>query len=162
HMEDLGSREGIATAKFEIVKGLKVNGVLIFPEEEPLLQGKLSTISQVKTCTFGFKTAADYYPAHIEMNEEGTYFTVPALDEQSFYLSIPGKHNIANALAVLAVAKCLDMDNDAIRQGLKEIALSNMRMEWNEGYKGAKILNDAYNSSPTATRAVISMVENFS
>lgn len=162
HMKDLGSREGIATAKFEIVKGLKEKGVLIFPKEEPLLQAKLPTIPQVSTRTFGFTTRADYYPNHIEMNEEGTYFTVPTVDEQSFYLSIPGKHNIANALAVIGVAKCLDMDNDSIRQGLKEITLSNMRMEWNEGYKGTKILNDAYNSSPTATKAVISMVENFS
>ncbi len=38
HMQDLGSREGIAKAKFEIIKGLNEEGVLFFDGDEPLLE----------------------------------------------------------------------------------------------------------------------------
>ena len=38
HMQDLGSREGIAKAKFEIIDGLSRNGKLFFDGDEPLLQ----------------------------------------------------------------------------------------------------------------------------
>ena len=37
HMQDLGSREGIAKAKFEIIDGLSANGKLFYDGDEPLL-----------------------------------------------------------------------------------------------------------------------------
>lgn len=41
HLQDLGSREGIAEAKLEIIKGLKENGTLIYHGDEPLLKKRL-------------------------------------------------------------------------------------------------------------------------
>ena len=44
HMQDLGSREGIAKAKFEIVAGLQDNGCLFYDGDEPLLRAIHSKI----------------------------------------------------------------------------------------------------------------------
>ena len=38
HMQDLGSRDGIAKAKFEIIDGLSSNGKLFYDGDEPLLK----------------------------------------------------------------------------------------------------------------------------
>lgn len=160
HMQDLGSREAIANAKLEIVEGLPKGGLLIYPGNEPLLVKRVSGIKQIRTCTFGETCENDLYPEDIELNEMGSRFLVRGMAEEPLYLSIPGKHNIFNSLAVMLAAKEFVMEEDAVRRGLEAVKLSNMRTEWRDGPNGSRILNDAYNSSPTATRAVISMVEH--
>ena len=52
HIENLGSREGIAKAKMEIVDGLSKKGLLIIPANEPLLKPLSQNLSQEVT-TFG-------------------------------------------------------------------------------------------------------------
>ncbi|CAM4074115.1 UDP-N-acetylmuramoyl-tripeptide--D-alanyl-D-alanine ligase [Lederbergia lenta] len=160
HMQDLGSREAIANAKLEIVEGLPKGGLLIYPGNEPLLVKRVSGIKQIRTCTFGATCENDLYPEDIEMNEFGSRFLVRGMAEEPLNLPIPGKHNIFNSLAIMLAAKEFSMEEDAVRRGLEAVKLSNMRMEWRDGLNGTRILNDAYNSSPTATRAVISMVEH--
>ena len=44
HMQDLGSREGIAKAKFEITTGLKTNGIFIYDGDEPLLKPHVNQV----------------------------------------------------------------------------------------------------------------------
>ncbi|PNB35952.1 UDP-N-acetylmuramoyl-tripeptide--D-alanyl-D-alanine ligase, partial [Pseudomonas sp. GW456-E7] len=56
HMQDLGSREGIAEAKLEIINGLKEDGVLIYIGDEPLLQKAYSC----PTKTYGTGAQNDY------------------------------------------------------------------------------------------------------
>ena len=58
HMQDLGSHEGIAQAKFEIVKGLSEEGVLFYDGDEPLLQTLVAKTS-VATQSFGFEQGND-------------------------------------------------------------------------------------------------------
>jgi UDP-N-acetylmuramoyl-tripeptide--D-alanyl-D-alanine ligase len=52
HIEHLGSRAGIAAAKMEIVDGLKEDGLLIIPGDEPLLQPLFADLTQ-QLATFG-------------------------------------------------------------------------------------------------------------
>jgi len=160
HLQDLGSREAIANAKLEIIEGLPKNGLLIYPGNEPLLIKKVSSLKQFKTCTFGETRENDLYPEEINIREDGSSFIVPGLSEEPFFLPIAGKHNIMNALAAMLAAREFLIPETSIQAGLKSVKLSNMRMEWHDGIKGTRILNDAYNASPTAMRAVISMVGN--
>lgn len=52
HIENLGSREGIAKAKMEITDGLVSDGLLVVPADEPLLTPLTATLVQTVT-TFG-------------------------------------------------------------------------------------------------------------
>lgn len=160
HLQDLGSREAIADAKLEITEGLPKNGLLIYPGNEPLLIKRISGLKQFHTCTFGETRENDIYPEEINIGEDGSSFIIPGFTEDPFFLPIAGKHNIMNALAAILAAKEFLIPASSIQTGLKSVKLSNMRMEWHDGVKGTRILNDAYNASPTAMRAVISMVEN--
>src|SRR5690606_34270357 len=156
HLQDLGSRQGIAEAKLEILEGLKDNGLFIYPGDEPLL----ANVDAPHSFTFGETANNEFYPVDIQMDEQGSSFSVPALSESSFYLPIAGKHNILNSLAVLLAARKLSISIESMKAGLKSVALSSMRMEWHDGVKNTKILNDAYNASPTSMKAVISMLES--
>lgn len=62
----------------------------------------------------------------------------------------------------ILVAKEFNVDDSAIRKGLSTIQLTNMRMELVEGAKGQKIINDAYNASPTSVKAAVELVEGLS
>ena len=53
HLQDLGSREGIAKAKLEIVKGLKPDGLFAYYGDEPLLQDGVKELDLNHVETFG-------------------------------------------------------------------------------------------------------------
>ncbi|MFD1706964.1 UDP-N-acetylmuramoyl-tripeptide--D-alanyl-D-alanine ligase [Siminovitchia sediminis] len=158
HLLDLGSREAIAAAKFEIVEGLAPGGLFIYPGEEPLLQEKTASLRNIRLAAFGDSEDNEAYPMGIKMQERGTLFTASIYPEESLFLPIAGKHNVMNTLAALLAAKEFSVPARAVKTGLHSVKLSTMRMEWRNGMKGTVILNDSYNSSPTALRAVLGML----
>lgn len=70
HMQDLGSREGIAKAKFEIILGLNEDGILFFDGDEPLLQNLVNSQAQLTSKGFGFNTSNDLVATSIETTEK--------------------------------------------------------------------------------------------
>ncbi|MBT2759596.1 UDP-N-acetylmuramoyl-tripeptide--D-alanyl-D-alanine ligase [Mesobacillus foraminis] len=162
HLLDLGSREAIADAKLEIIQGLKDEGLIIFHGDEPLLQERLEGYSgkgQLKT--FGRSSRNDLHPVKIVPTASGNIFTTN-LGEQSFDLPVLGTHNILNALAAMLAANFFGIDFGQMNKGFEGLKLTNMRMELVEGAKGERIINDAYNASPTSMKAAIELVSNLS
>ncbi len=158
HLLDLGSREGIADAKMEIVEGLKKNGTLIYHGDEPLLVSRVSK-GNYEQITFGSSMTNDYYPIQSESGENEMRFTIDVEGAHSFVLPLLGNHNVLNALAAIAAGKTMGLSWDQIAKGLAEVKLSNMRMEMSVGARGEKIINDAYNASPTSVKAAIELVK---
>lgn len=158
HLLDLGSREGIADAKMEIVEGLKKNGTLIYNGDEPLLASRVSK-DDYKHITFGSSITNDYHPIQSESGENEMRFTIDVEGIHSFVLPLLGNHNVLNALAAIAAGKTMGLSWDQIAKGLAEVKLSNMRMEVSVGARGEKIINDAYNASPTSVKAAIELVK---
>lgn len=117
HMQDLGSREGIAEAKLEILNGLKDKGRFIYFGDELLLSSRMKN-SKVDTKTFGMDHANDLYPLEINALENGSAFHINKI-AAPFQLSVLGNHNILNALAAMLVAEYFDiLFNDFIVAGL--------------------------------------------
>lgn len=156
HLLDLGSREAIAEAKLEITSGLKESGLIIYHGDEPLLQEKLSH-SKWKTRSFGRGENNTAYPVHIESLDGQTVFSINLFDEE-LVIPVLGNHNVLNALSSILAAVELGVDFHSIKNGLLNLKVTNMRMEMVAGAKGEKIINDAYNASPTAMRAAIDLV----
>lgn len=158
HLQDLGSREGIAKAKMEIVNGLKQNGLFVFPGDEPLIINQLKQREKTwRIMTFGETEKNDYYPIMMESDATGSTFKINRTDTL-FYMPVLGKYNVLNALAAIIVAREWGVPFESIKEGFAKIKLSQMRMEMTPGLNGSKILNDAYNASPTSMKAAIDMV----
>ena len=165
HLLQLGSREGIARAKLEIVEGLKRGSLLLVNGDEPLL-------------TEGAKRAEGYRRWRLETfaldREDGWRAELTAVTAQEtafrirpphgpawpgeFRVPAPGRHNAANALAAAVVGARLGLDPESIRQGLKAVRLSAMRLESLRAASGAVVLNDTYNASPASVKAMIAFV----
>jgi UDP-N-acetylmuramoyl-tripeptide--D-alanyl-D-alanine ligase len=160
HLLDLGSREGIAEAKLEILNGLKANGKIIYFGDEPLLRDKLDQYDGDATLfTFGKTESNTIYPTEITTTDSGSYFKVNNHDEV-YHLPVLGTHNIMNALSAMLVANQFHIPFSKINEGFKSLKLTNMRMELLEGANGVKIINDAYNASPTSVKAAIELVSS--
>jgi UDP-N-acetylmuramoyl-tripeptide--D-alanyl-D-alanine ligase len=156
HLLDLGSREGIAEAKLEIVKGLKKDGLFIYYGDEPLLQDRVPSLS-LSTVTFGESHKNDYFPTNIIQELNGTSFKIK---DTEYFIPVLGKHNVCNALAAYAVASYFEVKNEAIIEGFSAIKISGMRLELVQGENGVSVINDAYNASPTSMLAAINLLED--
>jgi UDP-N-acetylmuramoyl-tripeptide--D-alanyl-D-alanine ligase len=160
HLLDLGSREGIAEAKLEILQGLQDGGLAVLHGDEPLLMERIKRYKgKVQVKTFGRNETNDLYPTEITQMAQGNRFKMNASTE-SFELPVLGTHNILNALAAMHIAHYFSIPYEKMKAGLSGIKLTNMRMELVEGIRGEKIINDAYNASPTSMMAAIELVSN--
>ncbi|MGG3282817.1 UDP-N-acetylmuramoyl-tripeptide--D-alanyl-D-alanine ligase [Paenibacillus solani] len=163
HMLQLGSREEIARAKLEIISSMKPGGMLIYHGDEPLIRQVLAEESTVKPeklqiFTFGNQDTNDDYPTGLMFHARGVIFTSKRHAGEGFNLPLLGRHNVVNALAAMAVADHLGIGDEAIRSGFASLKLSSMRIEAVETDFGVTVLNDAYNSSPTAVKAAIDVL----
>ncbi len=155
HIEQLGSREGIAKAKMEIVDGLVTQGKVLIDGDEPLLSNYYSN----RTIRCGYGINNDVVISSYQANENGFTFH---LNNKSLTYFIPliGKHNVKNATYAIALAKELKIDETLILKGLQTINLTGMRLEKMKGMNNSVIINDAYNASPTSMKAAIeSLIE---
>ncbi|GIP01851.1 UDP-N-acetylmuramoyl-tripeptide--D-alanyl-D-alanine ligase [Paenibacillus lautus] len=163
HLLQLGSREEIARAKLEIISGMKPGGLLIYHGDEPLIRQVLAEEATVKpeglrTFTFGNQDTNDDYPTGLMFHARGIIFTSSRHAGEGFSLPLLGRHNVVNALAAMAVATHLGIGDEAIRSGFAHLKLSSMRIEAVETAFGVTVLNDAYNSSPTAVKAAVDVL----
>ncbi|MFS0727605.1 UDP-N-acetylmuramoyl-tripeptide--D-alanyl-D-alanine ligase [Paenibacillus sp. 1P07SE] len=162
HMQQLGSRQGIAKAKLEIADGLKSGGTLILNGDEPLLaEDAVSLPEGIRVLRFGQQPGNDYIVQPQRMDAASSSLRISYDSETTPELTVPaaGVHNMMNAAAAVAAALQLGAAIDRIAAGLAGMQLSAMRIEKIEAYNGATVLNDAYNASPTAMRAAIDLVE---
>ncbi|MGK0553561.1 UDP-N-acetylmuramoyl-tripeptide--D-alanyl-D-alanine ligase [Macrococcus capreoli] len=152
HMRDLGSREGIAKAKFEIIEGL--NGPLFYDGDEPLLN---DLVAQAKGefKKIGFNSDNDFYIHDLQALEKSIAFKV---GDAQFSVPTLGAHNARNATIAIAIGRLLGLSDAVINENLTHLHLTNMRMEQNIGINKARLINDAYNASPTSMRAAIDTI----
>ncbi|MDW0110154.1 UDP-N-acetylmuramoyl-tripeptide--D-alanyl-D-alanine ligase [Sporosarcina aquimarina] len=158
HMQDLGSREGIAKAKFEIIEGLPSNGTFYYDGDEPLLTSAVSKHSELDAKSFGYGEELDLTAKDIQVTEQGSQFTVFGQINGNFVIPVFGEHQVKNALAAMLVARKLGMTDEAIRNALLNAKLTPMRMQPVTVKSGALVINDAYNAAPTSMRAALSFI----
>ncbi|MDB5085063.1 MAG: murF [Bacilli bacterium] len=155
HLERLGSRAAIAEAKFELISRLPAAGHAFLNGDEPLLR-KLSDRSPAQVTWFGLRqNFNDLYPSSLSSQGlSGTAFTLPDSDTR-FFLPIPGDHQVANAIAAIAIARHLGCSDQECARALSTAQLTAMRLEVLPGLHGGFVINDAFNASPTSTKAAL-------
>jgi len=154
HLASLGSRENIAVAKAEVLRYLPPDGAAILNGDEPLLVPYFSRLG-CRVITFGFSPQATIRCA--ALTRQGADYQLRLEQEGYAPLELasplPGRHNSYNVMAAVAAARQLGLDNPEIVSGLSAFSPSGMRLEVLELPCGWKVLNDAYNASPTSMLA---------
>ncbi|MCR3757856.1 UDP-N-acetylmuramoyl-tripeptide--D-alanyl-D-alanine ligase [Clostridium felsineum] len=154
HIENLKSRENILKAKLEITDFFTKDSTLIVNSDNDLL-GKHS-FDNINTVKTSLNCLGDLNAEDVKLGEESSAFKVR---DESLTLNMPGKHNIENAMLAIAVALKLGMSFDEIREGLKKLELTSMRLDIVNG-DNITIVDDSYNASPDSMKAAIEVTKN--
>lgn len=155
HLEFLGDRAGIAKAKMEILSGMKEEGIFLYPGNEPLITVKLDEVQVKAQYSFGFDPAYHFYAYDIQEEADRTHFKTNIDENVLCTIPIIGAYNVTNALIALSIAKLLQVPTEQAIFQLSQFELTANRVQWLQTTNGAKLLNDAYNASPTSMRAVL-------
>ena len=157
HLEHLGSIEGIADAKSEIVEGMKQDGTAVLNADDARVAAMASK-SKGSVITYGIENSADVMARDLVLKGFGsTKFTLitPAGTAQVEF-PLNGRHSVMNALAAAAVGHAFEMSAEEIAVALSTVESPPQRGEIIQFGGGFTVINDSYNSNPDA---LLSMVD---
>jgi UDP-N-acetylmuramoyl-tripeptide--D-alanyl-D-alanine ligase len=154
HLEQLGSLEGVAAAKAELLDGMAAGCTGVVPSDEPLLEPWLR--DDLEIVTFG--PGGDVYfegsslRSGVIPDAPPTRHVVIAGGERiELELPFDQEHNMLNALAAVAGARAIGVTPS----GAIDVHLSAMRGERVALGIGALVINDCYNANPLSMRAAL-------
>ena len=166
HMETYGGNfETLRQTFVEFLHHLPFYGLAVLCLDDPEIRDLLPQINRPVT-TYGFSPEADVFAENIRQQEHRCLFDVRRPDQESHLeitLNMPGKHNVLNALAAIAVAHEIGIDDDAIKHALNKFQGIGRRFEINGEYQveALKILHiDDYGHHPTEVAATIEAIRN--
>ncbi|WIO74852.1 UDP-N-acetylmuramoyl-tripeptide--D-alanyl-D-alanine ligase [Porticoccaceae bacterium LTM1] len=158
HVEGFGSVEGIARAKGEIYQQLKRNATAVLNLDEVYEELWRSYIGERRCLTFSVsRRDANVRAAEVTQDALGRcHFRLETpVGATDIQLSIPGRHNVANALAAAAVAIAAGAGLAEVAKGLKSAKTVAGRMDIKELPTGDYLIDDSYNANPGSVKAAI-------
>jgi UDP-N-acetylmuramoyl-tripeptide--D-alanyl-D-alanine ligase len=151
HLEFLGSVEGVAKAKGEILEYLDESSTAILNLDDLWLVKEQNKIKG-RLLGFGIEEISQFRGEGLVFDQAGCgHFS---LQGRKISLRVPGRHNVYNALAAAAVGGALGVPLDEAIPALQAFQPSAMRSAV-ETRGGVRILNDAYNANPTSMKAAL-------
>ena len=157
HLEELETVENVARGKAELAEALPEKGALFLNGDDPLVR-KMSKKSRATSFFYGLEEEQlDYRARSIASSDSGG--TVFTFQGEEFFLPLPGRHNLYNALAALGLGSWMGMEKGEMAAGLKSFQPSSLRMNFLHLDRGVRIINDTYNASPLSMRAALETLQ---
>jgi UDP-N-acetylmuramate--alanine ligase len=149
----------------EFLHNLPFYGLAVLCIDDPVVREIMPLVSR-PVLTYGFSEDADYRISEAEVEERSAYFKVDrpeGLSPLHIKLSIPGRHNMLNATAAIAVATDEGLDDKAICAGLAGFQGVGRRFEVYGNYPvaggaGTAMLVDDYGHHPSEVKATVQAV----
>lgn len=175
HPDFYPNEEEYVKAFSDFAKKLSAKGLLVTNFDDEKIRKFIIPDCKAKVVTYGFKEGADLVGYDLRVNEGRQYFKVRLKADESdlvadearnkilqketnelgdFSISLPGHHNVANALAVIAASLELGVTLLDIRRYLGDFTGTARRLELLGEFRGAKIYDD-YAHHPTEIRATL-------
>lgn len=161
HLDYFKDVEHIASSFDKFAKLVPSDGAVIAYDANPFVKSVIEDIPNA--VTFGLSGSCDYFATDIDFDNEGMpRFTVNHGGKElcRVALSIPGEHNILNALAAFACGHILGVDVDDIVRTLEGFTGIQRRFDvLGKTMNGIKIIDD-YAHHPTEIKATLAAVRN--
>ena len=155
HTEMLGSLEGVAAAKSELVAALPPSGWAVLNADDERVAA-MAAVTVARVLTFGV-AQGEVRATGLTLDDElrPTFRLRSPWGEAEVRLEARGAHHAVNAAAAAAAALAAGAALDRVVGGLAEARLSPWRMELVHAAGGGVVLNDAYNANPASTAAAL-------
>ena len=159
HLEGLGSVQAVATAKAEIFSGLRKGGVAIINLDDDFASLWQRVAAGRKQLTFAMNHPADVKAAQMDLHDTGSVINIDTPSGScEVTLSLPGKHNVMNALAATSAAIALGIELTHIKRGLQSMSAVPGRLHRLAGKCGATVIDDTYNANPNSMAAAVQVL----
>lgn len=157
HTEMFRTLDNIAAAKAELVEALPAEGTAILNADDPRVAAMASQTRARSLLYSAGAHDADLRAVDTRLDPQlrPTFTAHTPWGSARVQLEARGAHQVANALAALAVAGVCGVNLDEAAAGLARAQLSPWRMDLTELPNGALLLNDAYNANPASMRAAL-------
>jgi UDP-N-acetylmuramoyl-tripeptide--D-alanyl-D-alanine ligase len=154
HLEQMGSLEGVARAKAELLEGVHDGGTAVVPSDEPLLEPYLRAALRVVT----FGPGGDVSYEGSSLRGSAVPDTIPRRhvilargERVELELPFDQRHHLLNTLAAVAAAQAVGVTPG----GRLDVRFSGLRGERVALGVGAMVINDCYNANPLSMRAAL-------
>ncbi len=155
HIGNLGSIEAISAAKSEILDKLEGEKITFFNVDDHRVR-EIVESPPGPVVGFGFSPKADLRASNPRYGADGVSFDLRiAGKEMRISSPLPGRHNLYNLLAALAVGEYLGISPERLAESARSSVLPSQRMEI-EVVGGVELIDDAYNANPVSMRAALS------
>jgi UDP-N-acetylmuramate--alanine ligase len=173
HLENYGGFDDLLQAFVDFANKVPFYGGVVACLDDPHLAGVLPRMTR-RVTTYGLESDADLIATDIELGPLSVTATVKRRERRTrasvsdgraaapgshatlgpLSLAVPGRHNLQNALAAVAVAMELGLRFERVAEGLREFRGAERRFEVKGEANGILIVDD-YGHHPTEIAAVL-------
>ncbi|MGE0445336.1 MAG: UDP-N-acetylmuramate--L-alanine ligase [Vicinamibacterales bacterium] len=155
HMENYGSFAELQQAFADFANKVPFYGAVVACADDPQLAPVLPQLTR-RVITYGFGAGAQVRGEGVELGTFGSRCTVTRRGERlgTLQLTVPGRHNLQNALAAVAVADELGVGFDRTAAALADFHGAERRFQ-RHGEAGGVLVVDDYGHHPTEIAAVL-------
>ncbi|MEO0464256.1 MAG: UDP-N-acetylmuramate--L-alanine ligase [Pseudomonadota bacterium] len=166
HLDHYGDFAGVKRAFLEFIQNVPFYGAAILCVDHSEVQAVIGEVMDRKVVTYGFSLQADICGVNVRPVEGGNMFDVIVRQRgaedrriEGVHLPMPGRHNVQNALAAIAVAIEMGCSDAVIQQGFGRFGgvrrrFTKMGSVACDG--GMATVIDDYAHHPVEIRAVLS------
>ncbi|QIG54896.1 UDP-N-acetylmuramate--L-alanine ligase [Altererythrobacter sp. BO-6] len=161
HLDHYGDFDGVKRAFVEFIHNVPFYGAAVLCIDHPEVQAVIGQVRDRKVVTYGFSLQADICGVNIRPDAGGNVFDVMVRQRgeedrriEGVRLPMPGRHNVQNALAAIAVAIEMGCDDEVIRQGFGAFGGVRRRFTKVGEVAGATVIDD-YAHHPVEIQAVL-------
>jgi len=161
HIEYLKTRDNILKAKLEITDYFNDESLLIINSDNDML--KTIEYKKSKVISTGIESTANYSAYDISLGDDFVKFKICVdgiKQTEEFFVNVPGRHTINNALLAIVCARTLGLEFNEINEGFKALEKTSMRLDIIKGKKYT-IINDCYNANPDSMISGLEVLKNY-
>lgn len=161
HLDHYGSFDRVKDAFVEFVENVPFYGAAVLCLDHPEVQAIIPRVRDRRIVTYGFSAQSDVRGVNVTPHAGGNRFEAIVRGRdgtqrsiENIELPMPGRHNVQNALAAIAVALELGIDDRTIEKGFGAFTGVKRRFTRVGEVAGATIIDD-YGHHPVEIRAVL-------
>ena len=161
HMDVYRDLEDLENAFLEFMNSVPFYGLVVACRDDPGLQDLIKKVHR-RVLTYGLDEDADVSAKHLETKGFGTAFTCfrGGRELGRAELHVPGRHNVQNALAAVAVGLRLEVPFEKVAEALACFQGTERRQQF-KGERGGVAVIDDYGHHPTEIRATLDSLGEF-
>jgi UDP-N-acetylmuramate--alanine ligase len=150
HLDYYGTFDRMRDAFQRFVENVPFYGFAVLCIDHPEVQAMVGRITDRRIVTYGLSPQADVRALNVSFSEGASHFDVIVTDRRGgtetrlerLRLPMPGEHNVQNAVAAIAVARELGVNDETIRGALDKFGGVSRRFTKVGEWSGAAIIDD--------------------